>query len=446
MQEPTGDGEVEASAPVEAANIIPQFQPVVHPPAVSSSSSASVSPMARPATYSGEEGECSGFLLQCELYMEMQASQFTSERAKIAFIISLLTGRALLWARALWDAKGTVTQSFTHFITHFREVFSQASHTLSIHDQLFRLRQGKSSVSDYALQFRTLAASSGWNETALITAFRQGLNPDICLQLAIYDDHIGVEGLIQRSIRVAQQRSACLLDNPAQPPPRPPNIVSPPVPEPMEVDSTHLSSNERQRRILSNLCLYCGAAGHLLISCPVRPPRPAVSSVRLPSPVSSMKHTPVLLTYAKQSVSAKALIDSGAAGNFISLTTLLKLQARRRNNPQILHVQSILGKPLGRGQIRHCSPNITVRIGCLHEEELSFLVLEGSTADIILGRPWLEFHAPNVCWSSGEICQWGSNCFSHCLHTVKKIRLPSTPVPKLSISSTTVESHHQCSS
>lgn len=79
---------------------------------------ASASPLAKPTSYSGEE-ECSGFLLQCQLYMEINATQFVSERAKIAFVISLLTGRALSWAQALWNVNVPAIQSLSNFIEHF---------------------------------------------------------------------------------------------------------------------------------------------------------------------------------------------------------------------------------------------------------------------------------------------------------------------------------------
>ncbi len=75
---------------------------VLNPP------SASASPMALPTTYSGEAEECSGFLLQLSLFIEMQPQQFTSERSNVAFLISLLSGRALLWARAIWNSFGVV--------------------------------------------------------------------------------------------------------------------------------------------------------------------------------------------------------------------------------------------------------------------------------------------------------------------------------------------------
>ncbi len=124
--------------------------------------------MARPATFTGEGEDCSGFILQVSLYFEMQSHQFTNDRARVVFIISLLSGRALQWAQSLWQAKASITTSLSAFIAHFKEVLASE---LSVHDQLFNLRQGSDSVSVYALQFRTLAAASGWNETALLTAF-----------------------------------------------------------------------------------------------------------------------------------------------------------------------------------------------------------------------------------------------------------------------------------
>ncbi len=62
--------------------------------------SASGSPMAMPSAYAGDSAECGGFL-QMALFIEMQPQKFPTERSKVAFLISLLSGRALLWARAI---------------------------------------------------------------------------------------------------------------------------------------------------------------------------------------------------------------------------------------------------------------------------------------------------------------------------------------------------------
>ncbi len=139
--------------------------------------------MALPATYSGEAVECSDFLLQLSLFIEMQPQTLVLERSKVAFLISLLSGRGLLWARAIWNSQSSLVNSLDAFSAHFKEIFGLSSSSRSTAGQLIRLRQGTSSVSDYTLQFRTLMASCGWNEMAPITAYHQGLGPQIKIDL-----------------------------------------------------------------------------------------------------------------------------------------------------------------------------------------------------------------------------------------------------------------------
>lgn len=80
----------------------------VSPPASSSPGPIyAASPMVNPVPYSGSADACSGFLLQCSLALEMELPRFLTERAKISFILSLLTGRALQWAESLWQQKWT---------------------------------------------------------------------------------------------------------------------------------------------------------------------------------------------------------------------------------------------------------------------------------------------------------------------------------------------------
>lgn len=110
-------------------------------PLTTATTSASASPMARPATFSGDAVNCCGFILQCSLYFEMQPGAFPTERSKIAFMITLLIGCALQWAESLWNSNSPVTQTFDAFTTHFKEVFGQADSELSVQDRLFRLSQ-----------------------------------------------------------------------------------------------------------------------------------------------------------------------------------------------------------------------------------------------------------------------------------------------------------------
>ncbi|KAI5086692.1 nephrocystin-4-like, partial [Silurus meridionalis] len=224
-----------------------------------------------PAVFSGNTAECRGFLFQVSLYIEMQPQRFPSERARVAFLISLLAGRALAWARALWSAESPAITSFAAFTTRFTEVFCPSTGVTSTADQLLELRQGADSVVDYSLRFRTLAAPSGWNEAALLGTYRRGLNQELQMAMAPYDDTtLGLEPFIQRSVRISQCLTACHT-----PEAETTQVSASPAPEPkpMQLGSYRLSPQERERRLASRACLYCGDHGHRIAQCPARPPR-----------------------------------------------------------------------------------------------------------------------------------------------------------------------------
>ncbi len=85
--------------------------------------SASVSPMALPATYTGDAADCGSFLLQIALFIEMQPSMFSTERSKVAFLIYLLSDRVLLWAKAIWNSNTTIINLPKSFRLHGRNTF-----------------------------------------------------------------------------------------------------------------------------------------------------------------------------------------------------------------------------------------------------------------------------------------------------------------------------------
>ncbi|RXN26997.1 Retrotransposon-derived PEG10 [Labeo rohita] len=58
-----------------------------------------------PKPFAGDPSSCQGFLTQCSLTLELQASSFPKDRSKIAYIITLLSDKALSWASAAWGSK-----------------------------------------------------------------------------------------------------------------------------------------------------------------------------------------------------------------------------------------------------------------------------------------------------------------------------------------------------
>ncbi len=401
--------------PVSPAPSAPAPSPVV---SSSPSQILFASPMAQPAPFSGEAEECNGFLLQCSLTIELQPQMFPTEQSKIAFVISALTGPALQWAETIWNQAGPATQSFSCLLIHFREVFGRSSGDSSIGEQLYQLKQGALSINQYSLKFRTLAAASGWNEPSLITAYRQGLNPKLRLHLAAYDDAHGLERFIQLAIRCSHRMLSCspgISTAIAPPPNRQPEVHNPP--EPMQTDTNRLTASERQIRLTQHLCLYCGASGHMILACPLRPPRPMVTAIQPSIQKMNPLSTCAQLIVSKNVISVSALLDSGSAGNFISRSLCHHLRLSTSTTETLYEVQSITGKPLTRRHIRYRVGPLQLQIGQLHIETLHLLVLEGSTVDIILGRPWLVQHNPILSWKTGEVLK-GRRLFLSMLPTL----------------------------
>ncbi len=95
----------------------------------------------------------------------------------------------------------------------------------------------------------------------------------------------------------------------APPPNRPPKGHNPP--EPMQTDSNRLTTSERQRRLSQHLC--SGASGHMILACPLRPPRSLVSAIQPSIQRMNPLSTCAQLTVSKTVISVSALLDSGSA-------------------------------------------------------------------------------------------------------------------------------------
>ncbi|KAK3564775.1 hypothetical protein QTP86_026410 [Hemibagrus guttatus] len=125
-----------------------------------------------PEKFDGSADRCRGFLRQCEVFFSHQPGMYNEEGTKCAFLLSLLSGRALEWASAVWDADP----------------------------------QGSEAAADYAIRFRTLAAQSGWNDVALWAMFRAGLNSALQTELACHVEATSLSQFVATAIRLDNLR------------------------------------------------------------------------------------------------------------------------------------------------------------------------------------------------------------------------------------------------
>lgn len=100
------------------------------PPAVlnAAETPSSVSPrLSFPERFDGDPSKCKGFCLQCSQFLTQQPALYPTEASKIAFVCSLLTGKALelLSGEMTGPLFPLITCSFKDFvtclITHMRE-------------------------------------------------------------------------------------------------------------------------------------------------------------------------------------------------------------------------------------------------------------------------------------------------------------------------------------
>ncbi|KAK3507871.1 hypothetical protein QTP70_002194 [Hemibagrus guttatus] len=177
---------------------------------------------------------------------------------------------------------------------------------------------------------------------------------------------------------------------------------------------------ERQRQLAQSCCFYCGGSGHFVAKCPLRPAPALVSSLFPTQNIRKPLSILVSLTTHDFCVSTTALLDSGSAGNFISGALCRQLQLPTAATPKIYQVHAVTGKPLR--QVRRQAGPLRLHIGMTHTEVIVLMVLEDSTVDVVLGRPWLEQHDPILSWRTGEILRWGHKCFEGCF--------PERPSPR----------------
>ncbi|KAL0152007.1 hypothetical protein M9458_052725 [Cirrhinus mrigala] len=385
------------------------------PQAAFAPSSVASPRLAYPDKFDGNPARCKGFLLQCSLFVSQQPALYPTEESRIAFVCSLLTGKALDWATAVWDLNRPTFPSFEAFLRRFREVFDTPKESEAAGERILTLRQGKSSAAEFSLTFRTLAAQTGWPDDPLKLHFRRGLNHELQAELACRDEEKSLDGLINLTIRIDnlmrsrkpnRERSTQL------------NASSPtPAHEPMEVAHTRLTAEERGRRQQLNLCLYCGQAGHMKAFCPVKStPRPAVSQI---SSSSQTVKIPVHITSSDKVIDTTALIDSGAAGNFLdegfAKTHCLSLIPC--TSP--LSVAALDGRPLGPGRVQFTTNDLQLTTGAFHTETIRFFIIQSPHNPVILGLPWLQEHEPQISWTEGQVTQWSDRCFAQCFPALR---------------------------
>uniref|UniRef100_A0A8P4GRA6 CCHC-type domain-containing protein n=1 Tax=Dicentrarchus labrax TaxID=13489 RepID=A0A8P4GRA6_DICLA len=215
---------------------------------------------------------------------------------------------------------------------------------------------------------------------------------------------------------------------------RPSSQVPPePVEEPMQLGRTHLTQAERQRRMRSGLCIYCGQHGHFLAACPQLPKKETENGVAPVSQVPASSSAPLSHSQLKaslhwqlNSIPLTALVDSGAEESFIDSAFVLQANIPTIKLPDNQPVNALDGKHLA--NITRQTIPLTLILSGNHREEISLLVISSPNTPVVLGYPWLKLHNPQFDWSTGSLISWSAHCHSHCLQSAS-VTHPTVPKP-----------------
>ncbi|KAI2660547.1 Transposon Tf2-9 polyprotein [Labeo rohita] len=286
---------------------------------------------ALPNKFDGTAELCKGFVRQDKLYFDHQSDKFETEETKCAFLMTLLMGRAIDWASAVWDADVRFKCSVDYFLDQLREVFEYPAGGRDISTQIIKLQQGDRTAAEYAIEFRTLATQSGWNDVSLTAMFYHSLNPALQTELACRREGLSFSDFVSLTVKIDNLMRQHTKPKPERNPPRKLTtttalLTSPPE-EPMQLHVSKLSAEEKERRRSHNLCYYCGGTGHRSQGCPQKHqnnPRVNINHFAL---LNNRSFTlPIVLKNDTLSLELTAMIDLGAALNIIDRAVVEKYQ------------------------------------------------------------------------------------------------------------------------
>ncbi|KAL0148819.1 hypothetical protein M9458_055828, partial [Cirrhinus mrigala] len=322
-----------------------------------------------PEVYAGEPKLCRAFLTKCSMYFSLQPVTFASEPSKVALVLTLLSGRAAQWGTAVWENQHPCCASFQLLSEEMRRVFDRAILGREAASVLEDLRQGDRTVSDYSIEFRTLAAECKWNEAAQWDMFLHGLADRVQKEIFTMELPADLDGLISLALRVDSRlqrrdqltRPSSLSELPVHPVHAASNMVSPVLDhEPMQI-----GPDSRAR-------------------------------VTVGRPIT------------EQPFVDDAPPGESAVDNRISTTVRLCWTLGQKISVNALNGQSL---PC----ITHTTAPITMITSGNDKEELTFLLITSPLVPVVLGHPWLVLHNPKVDWGHDSVSSWGESCFSNCL-------------------------------
>jgi hypothetical protein len=140
----------------------------------------------KPDLYHGERSKLDDWLMQWDLFFTFQGEK-VPEIKRVVLVASYMRGKAFQWIKPFvqqyqaGEAPDEVDEwmrDFDAFKERIKPIFGVSNEPTIARRNIQRIKQEKS-AADYAAEFQQLAANTDWDDTALMTMFRQGLKPKV---------------------------------------------------------------------------------------------------------------------------------------------------------------------------------------------------------------------------------------------------------------------------
>ena len=238
-------------------------------------------PLAVPERYSGNPNTVQVFLTQVVLHFTCRPLVFQTNQARVAFLISYLSGDAASWAVPLVAANDSILTDWQEFKAEFIKVFDRRATTFCADKELLELTQGRGDLVSYLTAFNRLIAETAWPDAKRSALYYKGLSEELKVVLANIDPQPATcADLINLTLRLdhrmAERRGdkrggdrGCTRFDKGKTHEDSPTLGG----EPMDIGlvRSSLSKEEREVRRRYGQCLYCGRKGHYVRECPMKP-------------------------------------------------------------------------------------------------------------------------------------------------------------------------------
>ncbi|TPX48441.1 hypothetical protein SeLEV6574_g02033 [Synchytrium endobioticum] len=134
-----------------------------------------------PEPFDGNPRNYSTWIFQCQNILRVQPS-YDKDEKKIVFLGTLMVKSACAWyeqwVKSHSRASGQITSTYAEFVKDLESTFKDKLEVTTCH-KVFSSRQGTRSISDYAIEFRTLCSKAELEVDHQIDIFMKSLNSGI---------------------------------------------------------------------------------------------------------------------------------------------------------------------------------------------------------------------------------------------------------------------------